>query len=116
MIYFLNTTLQSDWTKVADTIKTRNTEIDENEVLNIKRFLKQLANEYEDMELLGGGIQDASKATDAKRIAKEFRKQIRQCDAAASSRDFNKIVEIYPQSAALLTDFLGLLQDVPDEI
>lgn len=101
---------------MADTIKTRNTEIDDNEVLNIKRFLKQLANEYEDMELLGGGIQDESKATDAKRIAKEFRKQIRQCDDAASIRDFNKIVEIYPQSAALLTDFLGLLQDVPDEI
>jgi len=50
---YLNTIVQSDWTKLADTIKTRNTEIDENEVLNIKRFLKQLANEYEDMELLG---------------------------------------------------------------
>ena len=51
---YLNIIVQSDWTKLADTIKTRNTEIDENEVLNIKRFLKQLANEYEDMELLGG--------------------------------------------------------------
>lgn len=68
------------------------------------------------MELLGNGIPDARKADDARKIAKEFRKEVRLCDDAATDRNFDKILEIYPQTAALINDYLGLLQDVPDEL
>ena len=78
--------------------------------------MKQLANEYSDMELLGKGIMDPAKAESAKSIAKNFRKQIRECDDAASEKNFAKILEIYPTTATELKDFLGLMQDVPDEI
>lgn len=68
------------------------------------------------MDLLSKGIQDEKKVAEAKRIAKEFRKLVRQCDDAASNKEFAKIIQIYPQTSALLNDFLALLQDVPDEI
>ena len=68
------------------------------------------------MELLGNGIPDAKKADEARRISKDFRKAVRQCDDAASDKNFAKIIEIYPQTASLLNDYLSLLQDVPDEL
>jgi hypothetical protein len=107
---------QSEWDKLANSIKSRTSEIDERETQGIKVFLKQLANEYSDMELLGKGIMDPAKAESAKSIAKNFRKQIRECDDAASEKNFAKILEIYPTTATELKDFLGLMQDVPDEI
>jgi len=107
---------QTEWDKLAGSIKARSTEIDEQETQGIKIFLKQLANEYGDLELLSKGILDPTKAETAKSIAKTFRKQIRECDDAASERNFAKILEIYPATAKELSDFLGLLQDVPDEI
>lgn len=107
---------QSEWDKLANSIKSRSTEIDERETQGIKVFLKQLANEYSDMDLLGRGIMDPAKAESAKTIAKDFRKQIRECDDAASEKNFAKILEIYPTTATELKDFLGLMQDVPDEI
>jgi len=108
--------LQGDWEKLSSSIKLRSAEISDEETQNIKRFLKQLANEYSDMELLGNGIPDAKKADEARRISKDFRKAVRQCDDAASDKNFAKIIEIYPQTASLLNDYLSLLQDVPDEL
>ena len=107
---------QSEWDKLAGSIKARASEIDEKETQGIKIFLKQLANEYGDLELLSKGILDPTKAETAKSLAKTFRKQIRECDDAASDRNFAKILEIYPSTATELKDFLELLQDVPDEI
>ena len=109
---------QSDWDKLAGNIKARQTDIEgsEQETQGIKIFLKQLANEYGDMELLGQGILDKDKSTQAIAIAKTFRKQIRECDDAASVKNFAKVLEIYPTTAAELKDFIGLMQDIPDEI
>ena len=88
----------------------------EKEILTSKIFLKQLANEYSDMDLLSRGIIDPAKATEARQIAKEFRKAVRECDDAASKSDLNKIVDLYPTTASLLDKFLSFLQDVPDEL
>jgi len=107
---------QSEWNKLADSINTRGSEMSDVEILNIKYFLKQLANEYYDMELLSKGIPEPEKATLAKSLGKEFRLKIRECDDAASKGDLAKIVGIYPSTAKLLNDFLVLLQDVPDEL
>ena len=62
------------------------------------------------------GITDPAKAEDAKVIAKNFRVKIRECDDSASKGDISKIVDNYPSSANDLSNFLLLLQDVPDEI
>ena len=86
------------------------------EVLGVKSFLKALANEYGDMELLAGGIQDDAMKKTAISNAKEFRRLIRQCDDAASAGDFKKINELYPTTAALLNSVLASMQDVPDEL
>ena len=109
---------QSDWDKLAGNIKARQGEIEgsEQETQGIKIFLKQLANEYGDMELLGQGILDKEKSTQAIAIAKTFRKQIRECDDAAGAKNFAKVLEIYPTTATELKDFIGLMQDIPDEI
>jgi hypothetical protein len=90
--------------------------LSEQEVLGIKAFLKALANEYGDLELLSGGIQDDTRKKAAITDAKEFRKLIRQCDDAASAGDFNKINKLYPVTAALLNSVLSSMQDVPDEL
>jgi hypothetical protein len=107
---------QSDWNILADSVKVRKNEMDQKEILNVKFFLKQLANEYYDMDLLGNSIIDKEKSSRAKEIAKEFRKLVRECDDAASNSNLEKIVELYPKTSGQLKDFFLLLQDVPDEL
>jgi len=44
---------QNEWDKLAQSVKTRGSaDIDEKEIISIKFFLKQLANEYFDMEVI----------------------------------------------------------------
>lgn len=82
----------------------------------IKVFLKQLGNEYNDMELLRRGILDSAKSDRAQVIAKEFRKLVRECDDAASDGNVGKITENFSNVAGLMDEYLSLLQDVPDEL
>lgn len=107
---------QEDWKKVADSLAARDYKIDDREITNVKLFLKQLANEYYDMELLTKSISDQTKVTQAKEIMKDFRSKIRECDGAASDGNIAKIGENYPITSAELAQFLDLLRDVPDEL
>lgn len=107
---------QSDWRTVADTVRTRKDSMDDKEKLNIKFFLKQLANEYYDMDLLSNSIGDKSKADQAKLIAKDFRVLVRSCDDAVSAGNLGKIDELYPKTSEQLNEFFALMSDVPDEI
>jgi hypothetical protein len=79
-------------------------------------FLKQLANEFYDMDLLSKTINDPIKQKEAKEIAKTFRLQIRECDDAAGKGNIAKVIENYPVTSKELKDFFGLMQDIPDEI
>ena len=108
--------LQGEWDKLAGSVKDRVKDVDEKEVLSIKVFLKQLANEFYDMELLAKSINDPVKQKDAKEIAKQFRLEIRECDDAAGNGNVAKLIELYPKTSTELKDFFGLMQDVPDEI
>jgi len=77
---------KADWGTLASSVNGREGSIDDKETLSIKAFLKQLANEYYDMDLLSKSITDVTKATDAKALAKSFRVSIRECDDAASGK------------------------------
>ena len=107
---------QKDWKALTDGIKPRVAEVKDKEVTALKMALKQLANEYYDMELLSKSITDPSRATSAMELAKDFRVQMRANDDAATAGDIQKIVDSYPVTAKDLSDFLDLLSDVPDEI
>jgi hypothetical protein len=107
---------QKDWDVLAKSVESRKDEMDQKEVLAIKLFLKQLANEYYDMDLLSSGMTDSTKAERGKALAKEFRGLIRQCDDAASDNNLGKIVELHPTTSTQLKDFFALMQDVPDEL
>eukprot|EP00607_Mallomonas_marina_P008146 CAMPEP_0182425110 /NCGR_PEP_ID=MMETSP1167-20130531/11439_1 /TAXON_ID=2988 /ORGANISM="Mallomonas Sp, Strain CCMP3275" /LENGTH=171 /DNA_ID=CAMNT_0024605475 /DNA_START=126 /DNA_END=641 /DNA_ORIENTATION=- len=107
---------QADWKTVANSVKERGDKMDTKEILNIKAFLKQLANEYYDLDLLTQSISDPVKVNQAKSLAKEFRVKIRECDDSATAGSLQKINENYPVTNKLLNDFLVLLQDVPDEL
>ena len=108
--------LKKNWNTLGETVRLRSNEFTTEEVLGLKSFLKLLANEYSDMELLSTGIQDKTKATQAIAAAKEFRKIVRECDNAASDRDFKSIIEKYPKTVELLNTFLDSMKDVPDEL
>jgi|LauGreSBDMM110SN_4_FD.fasta_scaffold186558_1 hypothetical protein len=107
---------QNEWNKVANSVKTRGNDMDLKEQLGLKQFLKQLANEYYDMELLTKGIVDTNKKEQAKLIATDFRTKIRECDDAITDGNINKITDIYPVTSKELKDFFLLLQDIPDEL
>ncbi len=107
---------QNEWNKVANSVKTRGNDMDLKEQLGLKQFLKQLANEYYDMELLTKGILDSNKKEQAKLIATDFRMKIRECDDALSDGNVNKINDNYPITSKELKDFFILLQDIPDEL
>lgn len=101
---------------VAARIKSDPAAIDDREVANIKYFMKDLMNSYQDMMLLANGVTDKDKSAQAKEIAKEFRVNIRECDKAATSKDFEVINSMYPKTKQEIADFLDLLRDVPDEL
>lgn len=107
---------QKDWDVLANSIQSRKNEVSQSEILGIKLFLKGLANEYYDMDLLLGSISEPSKAAEAKTLAKEFRTTVRACDDAATNDNLDKIIELYPKTKAQMKDFFALLQDVPDEL
>ena len=107
---------QKEWTKLADNMKSRTVKMDDKEIVGTKLFLKQLANEYSDMNLLAKGIQDPVKSDKAKEIAKDFRVKIRECDDAVIDGDTSKIIENYPITNSEIAEFLELLSDVPDEL
>ena len=107
---------QKDWKVLTDSVSKRKDEVDEKEKLNIKQFLKGLANEYYDMDLLSKSISDPDKKAKAIEVAKEFRTTIRSCDDALTNGGVDKLIDIYPSSAKYLVDFFDLLNDVPDEL
>jgi len=107
---------QKDWKLLAEGLRPRVAEVDSKEALNIKTFLKQLANEYYDLEILSKSISDPAKAKVAMELAKDFRAQMRANDDAATAGNIQKIVDSYPSTAKDLQDFLDLTSDIPDEI
>ena len=107
---------KTDWQNLANNLKSRDYKISEEEVIGTKLFLKQLANEYNDMEFLSKAITDAEKVKQAKAIAKDFRIKVRECDDAASAGNLAKVGENYPITASELDQFFDLLKDVPDEL
>jgi len=108
---------QKDWTELAKTVTSRGAEMDDKEKLGIKLFLKQLANEYYDLELLSKGVVDTGKQKQAMEAAKDFRTKVRAIDDSITiGASLDKFNEIYPDTAKDLSLFLELLQDVPDEL
>lgn len=109
---------QNEWSKLHDSVSNPNNKVDDKEVLTIKLFLKQLANEYYDMELLSTSITDTSKSKEAKSIAKSFRTKIRDIDDSMNNGQvgIDKIISNYGSTANDITEFLKMLQDVPDEL
>lgn len=101
---------------MADVIKQRKNDLTNDEVVSAKTFMKQLANEYEDMMFLSNGISDKDNQEKARSYAKDLRTLVRECDRAASKRDFDYIIDTYPKTAADLDDFFAQMQDIPDEL
>ena len=90
--------------------------IPKEEWLNIKIFLKRLANEYYDMELLSKSIMDKEKAKEALTYAQQVRTKARECDDAISAKNYDKIIEVSPTMDKLFQNFFSALNDVPDEL
>ena len=107
---------QKDWNDLSKSVRERKDSIDEKEILNIKAFLKGLANEYTDMDFLAKSVQDPKTQQEAKDVAKDFRTQIRKCDDALTNNDINAVLSTYDTSAKQLKTFFDLLSDVPDEL
>lgn len=110
---------QKEWKRFVETAEQRKNDIDDAEITRIKSYLKQLANEYYDMELLAKGIPDKEKSKKAVEIAKDFRVKIRECDDAASRSVQDAIVKItenFPSTYEELEIFFQLMSDVPDEL
>ncbi len=107
---------QKDWDSVADSVQKRGKEMEQNEILSVKLFLKQLANEYNDMILLSKGVTDTDNQNKAKEIAKDIKVKMKKMDDALTNNDLQVLLDNYPSTKQGLIDFFGYLQDVPDEL
>lgn len=109
--------LQDDWRKLVDSIKNRDSALDDREVINSKFFFKQLANEYYDMDLLSNSINSPEEKAKAKSLAKTFRQTFRDLDDTASDGNINKhILDAEKVVENEFQVFFALLNDVPDEL
>lgn len=108
--------LQKDWQDVMKRVLSLKEELPKDERSNVKVFMKRLANEYFDMELLSKSIQDKSKAEQAIQIAKDIRGKARECDDAISANNYKKLEELNPMVTKAFQDFFETLNDVPDEL
>ena len=100
-----------------NSVKSRETPLDDREVINSKFFFKQLANEYYDMDLLSNSIIDSKKKDEARLLSKDFRSTLRELDNTASDGSLNKhIIDADKVISKEFKDFFDLLSDVPDEL
>ncbi len=107
---------QKDLDNVAGSARTRGSEMDNGEIQQLKIFMKQLSNEYSDMEFLAKGIGSESDREAAKKVGKELRAVAREVDNALSDGKTEVLTEKYPVMKKQISDFLQYLQDVPDEL
>ena len=90
--------------------------MDNVEIQTLKIFMKQLANEYGDMEFLSRSISNERDRESAKQIGKDLRVVAREVDKALSDQKVEVLTEKYPSMKKLMADFLTYLNDVPDEL
>ena len=107
---------QKDLDNVADSVKKRGSEMDNAEIQQLKIFMKQLANEYGDMEFLARGINSGTDREAAKAVGKNLRISAREVDNALSDGKTSVLIENYPAMKKQIADFFALLSDVPDEL
>lgn len=107
---------QKDLDGVAKSAKERGSEMDNMEIQTLKIFMKQLANEYGDMEFLSRSINSEKDREAAKQIGKDLRIVAREVDKALSDGKVEVLSEKYPEMKKMVSDFLDYLSDVPDEL
>ena len=107
---------QKDLDSVAESVKKRGSEMDNTEIQTLKIFMKQLANEYGDMEFLSRSINSEKDREAAKQIGKDLRVAAREVDKALSDQKVEVLTEKYPVMKKMVADFLAYLSDVPDEL
>ena len=107
---------QKDLDNVADSVKKRGSEMDNMEIQQLKIFMKQLANEYSDMEFLSRGINSEKDRDTAKSVGKSLREEAREVDKALSDGKTSILTDKYPAMKKQIADFFALLSDVPDEL
>jgi hypothetical protein len=107
---------QKDLDSVAESVKKRGSEMDNTEIQTLKIFMKQLANEYGDMEFLSRSINSEKDREAAKQIGKDLRVAAREVDKALSDQKVVVLTEKYPVMKKMVADFLAYLSDVPDEL
>ena len=67
------------------------------------------------MTFLAKGF-DAGKRSEATSIIKEFQEKIKAADEPAGNRDWQAFADSRGKISTLLSNYLALFQDVPDEI
>ena len=107
---------QKDLDNVGESVKKRGAEMDNMEIQTLKIFMKQLANEYGDMEFLTRSINSEKDKEAAKQIGKDLRVVAREVDKALSDGRVERLAEEYPKMKKMVSDFLAYLSDVPDEL
>lgn len=107
---------QKDLDNVADSVKKRGSEMDNMEIQQLKIFMKQLANEYGDMEYLARGISSEKDREAAKAAGKGLREAARAVDKGLSDGKTDILTDNYPAMKKQIADFFALLSDVPDEL
>jgi sulfite reductase alpha subunit-like flavoprotein len=107
---------QKDLDNVADSVKKRGSEMDNMEIQQLKIFMKQLANEYGDMEYLARGISSEKDREAAKATGKGLREAARAVDKGLSDGKTDILTDNYPAMKKQIADFFALLSDVPDEL
>ena len=88
---------QKDLDNVAESAKKRGNEMDNMEIQTLKIFMKQLANEYGDMEFLSRSINSEKDKEAAKQIGKDLRVVAREVDKALSDGRVERLAEEYPK-------------------
>lgn len=107
---------QKDLDNVADSVKKRGSEMDNMEIQQLKIFMKQIANEYGDMEFLARGIGSEKDREAAKATGKDLRECARAVDKGLGEGKTEILTDKYPAMKKDIADFFALLSDVPDEL
>merc|ERR1711957_591180 len=109
--------LQKDLKGVIKRVTENADEIDKKEWDNIQEFLRILYKGSDDMKFIAkASIYDPEKKKKADEDVKLLQKFVQLGDGPVTKQDAKGLSDILKKCGLILENYLGLLQDVPDEI
>lgn len=106
---------QRDWAAIGKRVATGHEDMTKDEWSNIGGYLRKLYAVGDDMKGISTGF-DPTKKAQAQALAKSFQENVKAADKPVKAADWEGFLSLHRTAGGQIDTFLGLMQDIPDEL